>query len=330
MTVQHDLETVSLRQAFGSFVTGVTVVTTIDTKNRPRGITANSFTSVSMKPPLVLVCVGQSVASYDEFCATDSFAINILSDSQQFLSELFASKAPDKFEKTAWRQERSGSPVLDDGLAWIDCAVHKKIVAGDHSILIGRVLDFGRNHGLPLGFFGGSYVTFNFYRDAESLIQKSAVIGGIVEVEGHILLCRDTTGKGWTIPTERHLGAGLSGREALVEKFRVLGISINPTFVYSLFTNNDGALIIVYRCTANPTISTRTTETQNAHLFSIDQLPWSEINEQSIRAMLTRYIHERTSENFGIYVESENGGRVGVLNGDLTSFQSYQHKEALR
>ncbi len=163
-----DLKVATLRQVFGSFMTGVTVVTTIDRQRRPRGLTANSFTSVSMEPPLVLVCIGQSAASHAEFCSTDYFAINILSVTQQSLSRLFASKAVDKFEQAMWRQERSGSPVLEGALAWIDCAVHEKITVGDHTILIGRVLDLGRNHGLPLGFFGGSYIDFDLDQDVES------------------------------------------------------------------------------------------------------------------------------------------------------------------
>ena len=324
---QRKLEATSLRRVFGSFVTGVTVVTTMDVQNQPRGLTANSFTSVSMEPPLVLVCIGKSAASHDEFCATNNFAINVLSASQQHLSGLFATKAPDKFEQTAWREERSGAPVLNGVLAWIDCAMHEKIIAGDHAILIGRVLDFGHGHGLPLGFFGGSYITFNFDQDSKSVVEHHPVIGGIVEVGERILLCRDDAGN-WTIPAKRHLGAGLSGREALIKKCLALGISIEPTFIYSIFTDDDGSLVIVYRCVTDAA-GAGLCEIGAAHLFAFNELPWTKITMQPIRTMLTRYIHERANDRFGIYVESEDGGQVGVLDGAPTAFDRYQPEENL-
>ena len=324
---QRKFEATSLRRVFSSFVTGVTVVTTIDVQNQPRGLTANSFTSVSLEPPLVLVCIGRSVASYDEFCATNSFAINVLSANQQHLSGLFATKVPDKFEQTAWRKERSGAPVLNGVLAWIDCAMHEKVIAGDHAILIGRVLDFGHGHGLPLGFFGGSYITFNFDQDSKSVAKHHPVIGGIVEVGERILLCRDVAGN-WIIPAERHLGAGSSGREALVKKCFALGVSIEPTFIYSIFTDDDGSLVIIYRCVTN-IADARLCETCEARLFAFDELPWTKITMQPIRTMLTRYIHERANDRFGVYVESEDGGQVGILDGDPTAFHHYQAEENL-
>ena len=324
---QRKFGATSLRQVFGSFVTGVTVVTTMDAQNQPRGLTANSFTSVSMEPPLVLVCIGRSAVSHDEFCATNGFAINILSASQQRLSGLFATKAPDKFEQTAWRKERSGAPVLNEVLAWIDCAAHEKVIAGDHAILIGRVLDFGHGHGLPLGFFGGSYITFNFDQDSKSLAEHHPVIGGIVEVGERILLCRDVAGN-WDIPAKRHLGAYSSGREALVKKCLALGVSIEPTFIYSIFTNDDGSLAIVYRCVTNAA-DARLCETGEARLFAFDKLPWAKITMQPIRTMLTRYIHERANDRFGVYVESEDGGKVGVLDGAPTAFHRYQLEKDL-
>lgn len=330
----YDLKAAALRQVFGSFTTGVTVVTTIDRQSRPRGLTANSFTSVSMEPPLVLVCIGQSAASHVEFCATDYFAINILSVTQQPLSKLFASKAADKFEQTTWRQECSGSPVLEGALAWIDCAVHEKITVGDHTILIGRVLDLGRAHGLPLGFFGGSYITFNFDQDAESFVQQPPVIGGIIEVDGRLLLCRDAEGAGWTVPTERHLGTHANRSQRLVKKCLALGASITPTFVYSLFTDDDGSLVIVYRCVADVHADVHADaqvdmrEMTTARWFDIEQLPWQDINSSPIRTMLIRYLRERDDDRFGIYVESDEGGQVGMLAGAPVAFNRYQRGES--
>ena len=89
----------AFRQALGSFLTGVTVVTTIDQLGRKRGFTANSFTSVSLEPPLVLVCIANNADAYDAFTDCQGFAVNVLTDSQKSVSNIFATKEPDKFDQ---------------------------------------------------------------------------------------------------------------------------------------------------------------------------------------------------------------------------------------
>lgn len=147
-----------LRHVLGCFVTGVTVVTTLEQGLQPRGFTANSFTSVSLDPPLVLVCIGRGAASHDAFAGGSGFAVNILSDAQQHVSARFASKTHDKFGGLAWHQGRGGGLVLDGSLAWLDCRLERVIPAGDHSILLGEVLDFGRRDLQPLAWCRGRYL----------------------------------------------------------------------------------------------------------------------------------------------------------------------------
>lgn len=147
-----------LRQALGCFVTGVTVVTTLEAGRQPRGFTANSFTSVSLDPPLVLACVGRSASSHDAFAGGQGFAVNILSEGQQAVSARFASKSADKFAGLAWRAGRSGGILLEGSLAWLDCRLERVIPAGDHSILLGEVLDLGRNPLQPLAWCRGRYL----------------------------------------------------------------------------------------------------------------------------------------------------------------------------
>src|SRR4051794_17579652 len=91
------IDALELRRAFGTFVTGVTVITTWDETGAPRGMTANSFTSVSLDPPLLLVCIGKGAASYPAFAAAPAFAVNLLHEGQTEVSSLFASKSTDKF-----------------------------------------------------------------------------------------------------------------------------------------------------------------------------------------------------------------------------------------
>lgn len=148
----------ALRMVLGRFVTGVTVVTTVDGQGAPRGFTANSFTSVSLDPPLVLVCLATGASSYGAFSSCDGFAVNILADSQQELSRLFASSGGEKFSGTPSRPGITGSPVLEGAHAWIECATHQRVQAGDHVILIGRVVDFSAGEGMPLTYYGGKYL----------------------------------------------------------------------------------------------------------------------------------------------------------------------------
>ena len=184
------VDAMELRRAFGCFVTGVTVVTTVTADGELRGFTANSFTSVSLDPPLVLVCIAKRAGSYDIFRIADAFTINILQEDQRDISAIFASPRPDKFSGLAWTTEGTGSPVLEDCAAWLDCRAHQQIDAGDHVILIGRVVGFAHSPRTPLGYYNGGYVGFNLERRAaESLMaDPRVVVGGIFEKQGRVLL----------------------------------------------------------------------------------------------------------------------------------------------
>ena len=148
----------ALRNAFGAFATGVTVVTAIADDGRPIGFTANSFTSVSLDPPLVLICIAKRAGSFDIFRSAGAFAINILQEGQRDISTTFASPRPDKFAGLPCATAKTGSPVLQDCAAWLDCAMHDQVEAGDHVILIGRVVDFAHSSRTPLGYYSGSYL----------------------------------------------------------------------------------------------------------------------------------------------------------------------------
>jgi flavin reductase (DIM6/NTAB) family NADH-FMN oxidoreductase RutF len=155
------LDVAELRQTLGSFATGVAVATTLDAKGIPKGFTANSFTSVSLDPPLVLVCVDKSASCYPAFADTAHFAINILCEAQQHVSRAFASKSPDKFADMPWVPGVTGSPIFPDSTAWLDCELHNRVEAGDHLIVIGRVLSFGHSPAKrPLGYHRGGYIAF--------------------------------------------------------------------------------------------------------------------------------------------------------------------------
>ena len=147
-----------LRSAFSDFTTGVTIVTSRDEGGSAQGITVNSFTSVSLQPPLILYCLGKSAFRYPVFSSAPVFAVNILSREQHALSERYAREVPDSCDDLALTEWSTGSPVLVDALAAFDCVQDAVHDAGDHVIIVGRVEEFRRMRAdNPLVYFRSSY-----------------------------------------------------------------------------------------------------------------------------------------------------------------------------
>jgi flavin reductase len=149
------------RSTVGAFATGVTVVTTRG-EEHAYGMTANAFSSVSLDPPLILVCVINPSEGADHISRNGVFAVNILSVDQEPLSRYFASRdrprGLDSFRDVSHRLGASGSPILDGAAAFMDCRLHATHEAGDHLIFIGEVLELDvQDGGTPLVFHGGGY-----------------------------------------------------------------------------------------------------------------------------------------------------------------------------
>jgi flavin reductase (DIM6/NTAB) family NADH-FMN oxidoreductase RutF len=153
------IDPATFRRVLGHFATGVTVVTTRQSGRRA-GITVNAFCSVSLDPPLVLVCVEHTNYTHDLLLETGYFAANFLSADQASVSRCFAGRGPAKYQDfcgVATHTEATGAPVFDDCLAWVDCRVVAVYPGGDHSILIGRVEALGSREATPLLFYGTRY-----------------------------------------------------------------------------------------------------------------------------------------------------------------------------
>ena len=146
-----------LRRLMGQFATGVTIITTRDFENRPYGLPANAFTSLSLDPPLVLICIDRNAETFSHFYASKCFVVNILTEQQQELSTRFAKSGGFKFEGVAYETNGMGVPVLDGTLAHLECALIETHEAGDHVIHVGRVENFAVRGGRPLLFFQGRY-----------------------------------------------------------------------------------------------------------------------------------------------------------------------------
>ena len=145
------------RDVLGRFCTGVTVVTSIS-DGQPVGMTCQSFTSVSLDPPLVLFCPAKTSRAWPLMQRAGSFCVNLLSHDQLELSNGFASKGADKFHGVPWRASATGAPLLEGVLGWVDCTVYAVHEAGDHYVVIGRVMDLGVEEAPhPLLFYKGQY-----------------------------------------------------------------------------------------------------------------------------------------------------------------------------
>jgi len=151
----------SYRTVLGHFATGVTIITAMD-GDTPTGLSANSFSSVSLDPPLVLFCAAKASSTWPKIQSAGVFTVNILNEHQEDVCRVFATKGADRFSRIGYRPASgTGSPILHDSLAYIDCRIEAEHDAGDHVIVVGRVLELGvlSDHG-PLLFYRGGYGRF--------------------------------------------------------------------------------------------------------------------------------------------------------------------------
>jgi len=148
------------RQVLGHFPTGVTVITAVN-DGVPAGMAVGSFASLSLEPPQVLFCAGHSSTTWPKIQQAGAFCVNILSETQEDVCRVFASKAEDKFAEIGWKRSGTGSPLLEGVLAYIDCEIAQVVASGDHDVVVGAVRELEVLHeGGPLLFFRGGYGRF--------------------------------------------------------------------------------------------------------------------------------------------------------------------------
>jgi len=164
MTPVIQLEPRSLRQLLGQYATGITVVTALDVNQRKIGMTANSFTSVSLDPPLILWNIAKSATHFEDFKQAEYFAINILNEDQYLESKHFSKSADDKFEGLDDVDEYMGIPILNKSLTTFVCRQYELHEAGDHYIIVGQIEACRNQMGNPLVFHNGHFFKDNgFY-----------------------------------------------------------------------------------------------------------------------------------------------------------------------
>ncbi|MEV8637138.1 flavin reductase family protein [Streptosporangium sp. NPDC051023] len=150
------VDSMTMRRAMGRFATGVAVITT-SAGGVPHGMTVNSLTSVSLEPPLLLVCLTTGARTTDAVTATGRFAVNILSVRQEHLALRFAKRGADHFAGLDIVYGRHQVPIIPDAFAHLQCTIERHFVAGDHIVVIGEVHEIWERDGQPLGYLGGTF-----------------------------------------------------------------------------------------------------------------------------------------------------------------------------
>ncbi|WP_290544247.1 flavin reductase family protein [Aestuariivirga sp.] len=299
-----------LRSAFGSFMTGVTIVTTAGADGRPRGFTANSFTSVSLEPPLLMICIGKHAASMGVFRHARGFAVNVLSEAQKDTSVLFASKRPDKFEATRWRAGPFGNPLIEGSAAWFDCARYQVIDAGDHIILMGHIEAFSYSDANPLGYARGHYITLGLEQAAVNAASSASrtVVGAILENDNRLVLLPDPSRPGGlALPEVGRLGSSGSASQ-LHELLRREGLDATLGFLFAVFENpGTREQCIYYRGEALLHARGRTV------LADFEDIPWDRLPDEATRSMLRRYAAERKIGRFKVYSGDHRQGTVKAV-----------------
>jgi flavin reductase (DIM6/NTAB) family NADH-FMN oxidoreductase RutF/pimeloyl-ACP methyl ester carboxylesterase len=299
-----------LRTAFGSFMTGVTIVTTAGVDGTPRGFTANSFTSVSLEPPLLLICIGKQAASVDVFRQARGFAVNILSEAQKETSVLFASKRPDKFDVAAWRPGPFGNPLIEGSAAWFDCARYQVIDAGDHIILMGHVEAFSYSDANPLGYARGHYITLGLEQAAVNAASSASrtVVGAILESDSRLVLLPDPSRpNGLALPEVGRSGQSGSASQ-LHELLQREGLDATLGFLFAVFENpGTREQCIYYRGEALLHARGRTV------LADFEDIPWDRLADEATRSMLRRYAAERKIGRFKVYSGDHRQGTVKAV-----------------
>ena len=251
----------------------------------------------------MLVCIAKTALSYEAFRTSTCFSVNVLSDAQRDISQIFASQSANKFKLGAWTDKAAEMPVLAHALANFICQQENLVEAGDHVIMIGRVLDMQSQHGAPLGYFKGNYFSVGLDQPLISAVAKSGTVklGGVLSRDGEVLLkiAHDGSCSVPLAPTDD------TRLIALVIGLAVVGLEAELSVLYSVYQENETGLHgIFYHGSV-------TGEAPRGYgYFAITELPLDRVTDKAERSMLARYAQEARQGNFGIYQGDQSAGTV--------------------
>ncbi len=294
----------ALRVAFGSFMTGVTVVTARYENGAPVGFTANSFTSVSLDPPLLLVCAGRFLSSFDVFRNCRHFAVSILAEGQEDVSNTFSSIKGDRFARVETNSDLHGIPVVKGAAAVFSCETAQVLEVGDHAVLMGEVKGFSHSGAPGLGYSGGKYFSLGLEQRAASAPRRGLqnIASAIIERAGAVFLLRD--GPAYALPQVEVERRGLL-RDALSARLKELNLNVQLAQVYSIYDRAEiGEHHTCFRAIYIDGMSA------DGKFVSINQLAELSFSVPGQAATLKRYAVEHQTGQFGLYVGDVDGGDI--------------------
>lgn len=294
----------NLRDAFGRFMTGVTVVTTRGADGVPVGFTANSFSSVSLDPPLLLVCPGRFLSSFETFRTCDSFAVSVLAEGQQEVSNTFASFKGDRFARVAHSVDCHDIPVIDGAVAQFSCRTHQVVKAGDHVVLLGQVVAFDAQDRPGLGYLRGQYFSLGLERRAREA--RPAFAGAILQLGDTVLL--EQTAGGYR-PPQMAQAARHGVSDGLARHLAGLGFDAAIGPVYSVFDDAEIDAQFAYLLA--------TDEAEDVPpgfaAVPIRDLAGLSYATPAIATMMHRFAREAQTRDFTLYLGDATSGDTHVL-----------------
>lgn len=292
-----DFDPKRLRAAFARYMTGVTVVTTRTAGGEPVGFTANSFTSVSLDPPLLLVCPGRHVSSFSVFETAPCFGVSILAEGQEAVSNLFAGRTGDRFALSDWEEGAHGVPLISGRTAGFACTAHDRIEAGDHLILIGRIEAFDHSDAHGLGYGPSGYFSLGKEREAMSAT-ASRTRASVLLDDGRCVYLTE----GGDLPTVE-APPDRDPLAALRSHLAAQGIAADPGVVYAIYDEGHGTRRLVFR--ARLAAPAAGLVAKPIHGLSALAVP-----DPAVRSMLSRFEIEFQNQSFGLYVGDDRRGDI--------------------
>jgi hypothetical protein len=240
------------------------------------------------------LCLAETASSWPAFRAAGFFAVNILSEAQRDASTRFATRGVDKFGAVAWRGGHTGAPLIDGSVAWFDCRTESIVPAGDHAILLGRVVDFACSDGAPLGYCRGAYVRFGLDGAAFTPHAGGVRVSAIIERRGAVLL-RDEAGRA-ALPSAQAFGPA-DDTQTLLGQLGHAGVATSLPFVFASYDTGD-THHVVYRGLVTPE---QAVAAPGWRFVPLAELPHDRMDAAEAD-MLALYAREREAWAYGRYV----------------------------
>ena len=250
---------------------------------------------------MLLVCPGRSLSSFPVFERCERFAVSVLAEGQEAVSNTFAGFRGDRFAQVDWRADSHGVPLIEGAAARFSCAMHQRVEAGDHLVLLGRVDAFQQEEVGGLGYGGGGYFSLGLEREAAVAPARGQAVAGAIVEQGEAVLLEETE-TGWR-PPQVAVAARAGLREAVLRQLSERGVAAEIGAVFSVFETGGGTHTY-FRATAS----------QGApgagRFVPVAEVPALPKVSPAIAAMLDRFLAERQSRAFGLYVGDEAAGDV--------------------